>query len=351
MSLRIKKTELCEENYMPGKDVLRTMLGTKKHTYVVGEQEFPGLIDYNDNPWPILWFSVAVILEFIGLGVLMGAGLVWFAAFALFAIDLALAFARHLPVGKILHQKNILTLTNPGAHKDEVQKRIGWYSLLAKLASLGIVAIALTKIIGFFAFVGTFNAMVLFIIATYLIVAIIHLTYTGYFIWWFAVEWRDWLGHGEYCKVLKAWQIKNRHVQGVPCVGAPHEIKGVVRSTPVTIEGLYVWGYVVDRHVLINNELLDNVGNLPDNLFHDFPKDAQGVQPTMGCTGKINEYINGNQGNPKSCEYTLFTWGLFTDDEVRKFANFVPSNQKQRKELALHLVEHQLINVLGLSMV
>lgn len=350
MALRVKKTEQCEENYEPSEYVLRIILGTRKLPYVVGEQEFPGLIDTNDNPWPTLWFSLAVVLEAMGLAVLVLAGLVWFAAVALFAIDLALAFARHLPMGKILHQENILVLTSPGATRDLMRKKIRNYNILAQLASLGIVAIALAKILGFYAFVGEVNPMTLLIIVTYVLVAIIHLTFTGYFIWWFGVEWRDWLGYGEYRKALTDWQIAHRNVTGVPCIGAPHEIPGVLRSTAIAIEGLVVPGYVVDRHLLINNDLLDPDGNLAGELFQDFGAGAGAVRPTMECTGVINGYLMKNSGMVKNDTYTLFTWGILTDDQLRKFCNMIPSSMEQRTMLAWRLLQHQLSDILGLSM-
>lgn len=351
MALRIKRTELCEENYLPGEDVLRLLLGTKKHTYVVGKQlDCPGLIDYNDNPWPTLWFSVAVILEAFGLWVLFQAGLVWFAAAALFFIDIALAFVRHLPVGKIRHQKNVLVLTEPGTTSDHIRNKIRKYRILTWIVSLGIVAIALVKILGFYAFVGEINPMTLFIIVTYIVVAIIHLTFTGYFIWWFAVEWRDWLGHRKYRQALTDWQLDHRDGTGAPCIGAPHEIPGVGRSTPITIPDLKVPGYVVNRHLLINNDLLDSTGNLPDKLFQDFGPEAGKVRPTLQCTGFINHYLTQKSNEVKNDTYTLFSWGLLTDDQLRGFCNMIPSNNDQRAMLARHLLEHQLLNILSVSM-
>lgn len=350
MAIKLKDTEECKENYMPPEELLRHSLGTKKEPYAIDSLELPGLLDYNEGSVGLLLFPVCILLEVLGLIVLTNAGLAWIAALALFVVDVFFAIIRHLPEGKITLLKNQLIVETFNPNKKKIRTRIRLWKSVQWVASFFIAGIALFKIVGFLGFVGQMNASVLFIIVTYIMVAIIHITWTGYFLWYALVEIEDYFAHLKYRRKLDEWcHEKREHISvgPAPCVGAPNEIKNPVRSDSITIPGLSVPGYVVERHVFINDTLVDEQGGLPRELFKEFDDEKVLNDPIL-CNNHIQEFLAKQKVDKDDNKYVLFTWGVFTDRHLNRMVNLIPVENK-REELAKAFLKHQIGKILNLT--
>ena len=83
MGFSLQSTEMCQDNYEPELTTRRRFwLYTRKQAYPLGDQHLPGLIDYNENTWPLVCFVVAAAFEFLGLLMLVNGGMRWFVAIA-----------------------------------------------------------------------------------------------------------------------------------------------------------------------------------------------------------------------------------------------------------------------------
>jgi len=354
MGFRIKQTEQCHENYIPPqKHMQRFWLGTKKHPYSIDNLELPGLIDYNQDALPIVGFTIGLTFEIVGLYLLFAAGLNWYSAVALGLVDILFAILRHFPVKKLSLLKNQVILLPPGPPLQLAKRKVKNLKLLGWFLSLPILAICGVKIIGFIGFVGGIDPKVLLVIVSYVIVAVIHLTLTGYFFWWMFAEISDYFAHNSYKKALDVWGIENPGVFPPfppPLIGAPNEITSPSTSNPIEIPGLEVPGYVVNRHILINNQLLDAKGGLPKVLFRDVGLEE--TRPALECTAKLNEFLAKKKIDKtySANTYILFSWGVLTDQHIKEFCNFIPvppAAVGTRAELAKELVRCQF-NIMGL---
>lgn len=345
MAFRIKPTEQCQENYQPSQRAIRRFwLGTKKRSYSIGGSEFPGLIDYNEDLWPVIAFTVGLFFEIVGLILLFRVGLDWRAAVALGLTDIFFAILRHFPRSKICELKNVLMVSPAGPPQAAIQRRINRYRLLEWLLSVPIILIALIKIVNFIGFRGGLDPSGLLVIISYVIVAVIHLTATGYFVWWLGAELCDVFEHRSYKRVLDEWGTKNPGVfppYPPPIIGAPHEIHGPQRYGPIVIRNLVTRGYVVDRHVLINDGLLQQ-GGLPQDFFRRF--DQSDAHASLKCTAALNDFLSARHSDSGLVSsYTLFTYGLLTDEQVRRFCSLLPiSDPILLQSVAKELLRHQL---------
>ncbi|RLB27102.1 MAG: hypothetical protein DRG71_00475 [Deltaproteobacteria bacterium] len=354
MAFRIKLTEQCQENYHPSQRTMRRFwLGTKKGTYSCGGVQFPGLVDYNEDLWPAIGFTVGFFFEIIGLALLFQAGLDWRAAVALGLCDIIFAILRHRPVADLCRLRNTLLLTAAGPAQNAIRTSIRKKKTLVWILSIPIIIISLIKIVNFIGFIGGLDPTGLLVIVSYIIVAVIHLTLTGYFAWWLLGEIWDFMEHRGYKRAIDAWGITNPGVfppYPPPVIGAPHEIAGPKMYGPITIPNLHVPGYVVGRHLLINNSLLQDGNAIPREFFRNF--DSAGTGPAMRCTAELNNIIAeksvSSEDNTDTDTYTLFTYGVFTDNQLESLCNLLPVPPYIRERVAREFIRHQF-SILGLA--
>ena len=351
MAFRLKPTEHCKENYIPSqRKIRRFWLGTKKSGFSIGRQEFPGLIDYNEDLWPALGFTVGLVSEVVGLYLLFQAGLDWRAAVALGVVDIFFAALRHMPVAKLCEYKNKLLVTPDGPPLSSVKKKIKRQKIYIYTLSIPILCICLIKILGFINFIGGIDPNGLLVIVSYVIVAIIHLTLTGYFFWWLPAEIGDYIDHKKYRDAIDKWGEDHPGVfppYPPPVIGAECEIKTASGYDPIKIDNLRVAGYVVGRHILINTKLLVD-GRLPQELYREF--EQPDASEALYCTAEINKFLsNKNESIDDNDEYTLFTWGILTDEQIKNFCNLLPVSHSVMEKVAREFLRYQLNQFLGIA--
>lgn len=196
--------------FRPSAETILRCLSTRKSDIKIGTGVKPGLIGCDDFGWDSLLFCICIALEFIGLGAILLNRLSFeYALFGmLFAVVLDCLFAIWLH--KLISGKSVRLR----AEAIEAQAGLGNYSgmsqesrnawttkklgeikrrkNLAMLPALGIVLFCILKITAYAGLKGfRIDTVLFFLIVSYVVVAYIHLTTTGYWIaavianrWW-----------------------------------------------------------------------------------------------------------------------------------------------------------------------
>lgn len=180
-------------------------LYTRKKEMRYGHFELPGLYRTYLYPLDFVLFFLAIVCEFWGLinlinvmNLYLGYKVSIVAGGIL--LDLLFAIGAHWNHGKICKSTNTIKLleakltdkTIKGQdtlnHAGQIRKwknRIIWWEIVSWIFRAMIAILALTKILFFKANAPIGNQLVFVIIITYVLVAIIHMFFTGYF----AAEW------------------------------------------------------------------------------------------------------------------------------------------------------------------
>ncbi len=196
--------DLRLQNFEPKRATKNFILWLKKKPVHVGGIEHPGLFDDYGFTMTALGFIILVVLEVIGLYALMAAlaensnmelpGILLMVGSA-FLLDCILAIGHHVyAAGKSVVLRMELILADlryeldgdptPDVRRADLSSRLSRRKLVANLFAMLLVLLAGAKIGGFI----TFNpdpfdeiGKVMFIIVSYLCVAILHVMVTGYF--------------------------------------------------------------------------------------------------------------------------------------------------------------------------
>lgn len=196
--------DLRLQEFEPKRDTKNFILWLKKKPVHVGGIEHPGLFDDYGFTMTALGFLILVILEFIGLKALMDAlsdntdmPMLTIALMvgSAFLLDAILAFCHHFfAAGETVSLRMENTLADlrhevEGGEKANVRRavcesRLGRRKFFAGFFALLLVLLAAAKIGGFI----TFNpdpfdeiGKVMFIVVSYVCVAILHIMVTGHF--------------------------------------------------------------------------------------------------------------------------------------------------------------------------
>ncbi len=212
--------------FKPSPETIKRCLLTRKSDIRIGTAVKPGLIGCDDFGWDSLFFAICIALEVIGLGAILMYRLPFSYALSgmLLAIilDCALAIWLHaLIAGKstmlraeaIEAQAGLGNFAGMGQEdrnawvleKEAVIKRRKW---LAVLPAVGIVVFCFAKVIAYAGLKGfRIDTGLLLVIVSYVVVAYIHLTRTGY--WLSAVLANFWWNRdvSKYQKALIAGHV------------------------------------------------------------------------------------------------------------------------------------------------
>ncbi len=195
-------------NFEPGDTTKKFLYYVKKAEYRIGTTTMPGLLQDTGFDWLNVLFVIALVLEAIGLLFIIdeiGLGF-WQGMMSvsfLIMLDIFFAFLLHLKTKTICRFKNeIAVLPLIAGRQPSVvsgdqlasvviaartklwQSKIAWAKIGGFFVALVIWAIAGTKIISFYALASMgsdgVDTKAFLIITTYIIVAIIHIYFTGY---------------------------------------------------------------------------------------------------------------------------------------------------------------------------
>ncbi len=172
------------ENFEPSVKTKNFWLYTRKSERNFGGITLPGLFQTRGMLMDTLATFLVILLEFFGLYVLVIYGdIKYFNAIFLFLADLLFVILKHfISTGYIIKYKNQIVLNSDGNEEARLISKINFRKFLSKLFSFLIISIALFKVLAFYATIGQLTGVTFLIILTYAIVAILHLSTTGYFL-------------------------------------------------------------------------------------------------------------------------------------------------------------------------
>jgi hypothetical protein len=297
--------------FTPSLETKRMWLFTRKERYQAGTFQAPGFFDTANFQTDTFLFSLAVVLEIIGLIAFYGFfGSILFAGL-FFLLDFIFAIGSHWNKGKWTMLKNQLALINPpnappfvfSEPKDNGSAvnistdpaRIAWraryiqrFKITSSVFYGCICAIAAFKAYGFmdgwFQAGQSFGVIPLMIAITYAMVAFIHIYTTGYF---FAeVYFRFRLGKEKRAHMLThAFTVPDFQLYLTTTINFPG---GDLKNMTIPHGG----------HYLINN--------------------------------------------------TLYTFGLITDQQISNISLALPTSA-ERECFLKYALHHQITNVMGLA--
>jgi len=197
-------------HFTPSPETIKRCLLTRKSDIRIGTAVKPGLIGCDDFGWDSLFFSICISLEIIGMGAILLNRLPF--SYALMGmlvailLDCLLAMWLHALVsGKstLLKAEAIeaqaglgnfsgMSQEDRNAWAMEKERAIRNRRRLALLPAVGIVVFCLAKVVAYAGLKGfRIDTGLLLVLVSYVIVAYIHLTRTGYWVsavlanfWW-----------------------------------------------------------------------------------------------------------------------------------------------------------------------
>lgn len=172
------------ENFEPSRSTKFWWTYTRKTSTYHSGVTLPGLFQTSQFYLDSTAFFIIIIGELYGLYNLYVIAQISFVfVVGLFLADLIFAIIGHIPQGISCRANNILALSEDRKRIGIEKKSIRRWRLLSLGAYIIIITLALFKIISFYALQGgVFDGITLAIILSYGIVAILHISSTGYFL-------------------------------------------------------------------------------------------------------------------------------------------------------------------------
>lgn len=197
-----------DSGFEPGQTTKTLIYYVNKKKSQIGTTPQPGLIQDTHFTVMAIFFLIAIVLEVIGVMFIIDAMALGFwnglmGVSFLIILDIALAFLFHLKTKTICRCENELVVLpliaagNVDARAADLKSKISRANMIGILLAILIWGVAVTKMVSFYALsavgIGGVDTQAMFIIVTYLIVALIHIYCTGYALfglfarcsWWF----------------------------------------------------------------------------------------------------------------------------------------------------------------------
>ena len=183
------------EKFEPSKDVKNLWTYTRKSSFNAAGIKLPGLFITKGFDTDAAAFVAVIFLELWGLysivsliGLINAEGsfnvLGLAVIVALFLIDVALAFLRHLPAGPECRYSNHEVLATTAQARQKLRNERGLRMSLAPICSVLILLVAGIKIYGFYMLSGgEINGLTVSVLVSYLFAALLHINNTGYFLY------------------------------------------------------------------------------------------------------------------------------------------------------------------------
>lgn len=309
-------------DFEPGKTTKKLWTYARKDERTVVGITLPGLFDISHFGIDALLFVVVIVLELWGLIILWTVGLPLISIPLAFLLDLTFAVSYHIfSMGKTCVLKNWIVVAELTAREtiksdneleimakaqrlqQQYREKIRSRKFFAGIFALSIFALSALKIVGFYGLHEVFDIFTLAIFVSYVIVAILHIKVTGYFIFALLVE----------CFLRKDSSRYVHQGEGRLTVGQPNRTT-LIRTRNKLTEGR------ADQHEI----------------------------------KKVKEYekvirVNGKDEKVKEYEYQLGTHGILTDDQLSGLVGLQESKEA-KSEVVLHGLKHQL-DILQIGMV
>ncbi len=187
------------QNFEPSKATKEFWLYTKKSKRTFGGVILPGLFETVKYSNQMIGFVTIFILELIPTVYGIEEGVLWEAIVVAIFIDIALAIVSHLWHDKICRYKNELVLAPNEVAKEDLRRKISKCNTYTYFFYFLILASGCLKFYFFFDAYMTQDVIALGALVCYLLGAILHIAFTGYFLYTSHFNYKI---HAEYSKYI-----------------------------------------------------------------------------------------------------------------------------------------------------
>ena len=194
-----------DQDFVPSKETKNFWLYTKKSQRTFGGVTLPGLFETVGYPTQMLAFFAVLLLEVVPTVYGVTQGVMWQAFVASIFVDIFLAIVAHLWHDKICRYKNELVNADLGVEKEALKRKINRYNLYTYFFYVLIMVSGVLKSYYFFDAYMVLDAIAGAVLVCYLLGAVLHIAYTGYFLYTSRFNHKIQAEYSEYVSSYKEY--------------------------------------------------------------------------------------------------------------------------------------------------
>ena len=264
------------QDFVPSKETKNFWLYTKKSKRTFGGVALPGLFETIGYPTQMIAFFTILFLELVPTIYGIEEGVLWQAILAAIFIDIFLAIVSHLWHDKICRYKNEMVNADREVIKEDLRRKINQHNTYTYIFYILILCSGILKFYFFYDAYMTPDAIAGAVLVCYLLGAILHIAYTGYFLYTSRFNYKI---QSEYSKYVTSGGITYKDKTGK--ITQPLFPEGMTLDIQSDSSGNHkifqtdnAVSYLETCGVLTDNELA--------NLVVRQPYDAQGLTARAG---------------------------------------------------------------------
>jgi hypothetical protein len=187
-----------EDNFEPSVALRKYWRNTKKMPSSFAGIQLPGLMSTHGYSSQIICFFIIFILEGAATYLGYAQGMLWEAVLGFIIIDIFLAIIAHWWHDMVCQYKNQLVVSNDTAVQKDLRSKIAMYERRQYSFYFLIVLSGGAKCGFFYDSYRMIDGLFVAVVACYMIAAVLHIVFTGYF--WFTSRFNFliWREHEEY---------------------------------------------------------------------------------------------------------------------------------------------------------
>lgn len=189
------------QNFEPSKSTKEFWLYTKKSKRTFAGVTLPGLYETVGYSTQMICFFAIFILELIPTIYGIEEGVLWEAIMGAIFIDIFFAIVSHWWHDKICLYKNELVIASTEVSKEDLRRKINRYNSFTYFFYLLILASGCLKFYFFYDAYMTPDAIAGAVLVCYLLGSILHIAYTGYFLYTSRFNYKI---HSEYSRYISS---------------------------------------------------------------------------------------------------------------------------------------------------
>jgi hypothetical protein len=246
--------------FEPSRESKKMFLSTRKEELTYGGFTHPGLFNsynYSKDSW---FFFLAILLEVIGLGLIIHygnfeAGNALLIAFVAVILDLAFAYAHHLPQKNIQNHKISLVLEDDEKELERIESKLKLSKRVKSFLILPLVILAGFKIFIFYVVYHRIDVVLIAVVVSYIVVAAIHIFNTGYFFSELlrrrkeARERKSYLDESNRAANFEARKLQTEFIPNVKIEFIDNETFGLVSSNENSKAEIFSHGILYDSQL------------------------------------------------------------------------------------------------------
>lgn len=253
----------------PSRSTKMFWLYTKKNQLDFGVT-LPGLCETTGYSTQMLAFFGILVLEIAPTVYGIAQGLLWQAVAAAILIDIFLAIVAHLWHDKILLAKNQLVITPNAIATQNLRRQIGRYTFYTNFFYFLIFLSGCVKFFFFYIAYLYFDAIAGAILVSYLLGGILHITYTGYFLY---TSRFYWFVHNEYKQYLNTnalrYSVNAPSIQPITTDGANVQFNMITKGLHRIFKGTDGTYFFETLGIMTDKELVGFIGAQQNAIARD----------------------------------------------------------------------------------